>query len=167
MVACGPPAPPQSAAKDPTEPKNPNPQTIATGPVELQQRDEDRNIVWSLSATGSKLSYKADGKVSGALEGIKGALFEKGAKVSSFSAERGEADQTTEALAISGNVIVHSLKDGAKLSADSVEWVKAKQWIVAKGRVKISTSDYVLGPFEQIVATADLVRFGTPDQFRD
>jgi hypothetical protein len=51
------------------------------------------------------------------------------------------------------------------MTALKLKWMPERKLIEASGHVMLESSDYIVGPFESILATPDLKKFGTPDTF--
>lgn len=162
-VGCTRPADAPQAA--PTRPVEKPPVKIGTGPVEVQVRGEDGTPSFVVRAQSSEIQVEKGGSQSG-LDKVEGEIFQKGKLASRFTASQGRVDQSARSLQASGKVEVRDTSRGIVLRADNVRYREGEAKIVASGRVTVSSEEWRIGPFDQLAATPDLSRVGTPDQMR-
>lgn len=61
---------------------------------------------------------------------------------------------------------VTSENNGVLLTADKVTYNEDTQLIEAEGNVMVSSDTYESGPYDKLVTTPSVDRFGTPDNFK-
>lgn len=137
----------------------------STGPVSVERRGDDQSLQWTVRAESSNLELNSPNKLAGNLNKVTGCLYQKGVIASKFSADLANADQAKNKLDLSGQVVLNAEKEGLKMTALKLKWVPERKLIEASGHVMLESSDYIVGPFESILATPDLKKFGTPDTF--
>jgi hypothetical protein len=162
VAGCGPGEPKRAHAPAP----EPSPERhIETEGAQVIRRGPDRRPLWSASSASASLTYAGEGAVSGTFRKVTGRLYERGVPASTFAAQTAFADQGTSRLDMSGQVVIAALRYEARMMADLVRWRPDLELIEASGGVRVTTPDYVVGPFQALLATPDLRRFGTPDTF--
>lgn len=173
MVGCGSKPAPAKVAVENGEPELVR--KIATGAVELNQKDDNLNRLWHVKSQGSELVYE-EGRAKGKLTGLMGETFttDKESKVttvvSTFSAREGDADQSIKTLVLRKDVTVTSkgknLAEDKKMTAQGVRWLDDFELVEASGDVTMTTPAYKFGPLPKLIATKDLKAVGTPDHFK-
>jgi lipopolysaccharide assembly outer membrane protein LptD (OstA) len=138
---------------------------IGTGPVEVKVAGKDGSPAFVVRAQSSEIEVEKGGSQSG-LERVDGEIFQQGKVAARFSASRGQVDQASRSLLATGSVVVRDTKRGIALRADRVRYREGEAKLVASGRVTVSSESWRIGPFDQLAATPDLSRVGTPDRMR-
>lgn len=134
-------------------------------PAYVMARNKQGQPMWSARTEGSRFLLEGEaGKAK--LEGVRGELFRSGELVSRFRADAGQADQQRSELQLTGKVRVDSVQEGMWLTADRVLFDGNTGLLQAHGRVVVESETYTMGPFEELWATQDLRRVGTPDAFQ-
>lgn len=146
-------------------PKEKPPVELATGPVELEVRDESGKTAFVVRARASEIAMESSGAKSG-LKEVSGDIFQGGKVASRFKAARGEVDQKARTLLAEGKAELRDTARGLVLRADRVRYRESEARVVAEGGVTVSSEEWQIGPFDRLVATPDLSRVGTPDRFR-
>jgi len=165
VMGCGGPPKQASPAQPQEEAKSP-PRSIELGPTELIQKDPNLGTQWTVKGTSGRVTMQEDGKGSGELDNVSGAIFDNEQVTANYTAKHGKADQAAQTLNLTGNVVVIAKASSAKLVADQVRWLAGRKLIEASGNVTMKTQDYSIGPFPALLATPDLKTFGTPDRFK-
>jgi len=146
------------------EPRKPEPtRTLQTGPVEITQKNKLQQPSWTIRGESSRVEI-AD-KASGDLKKVSGTIYTKAQPSATFTANQGSANQANNLLTLSGDVVLVAKDPESTLKADHVKWLPERELIQATGNVTVVTKDYRLGPFPKLLATPDLKKVGTPDQF--
>ncbi|MBS1704697.1 MAG: LPS export ABC transporter periplasmic protein LptC [Armatimonadetes bacterium] len=153
-----------STSAKPNAPQEPE-RAVASGKVEMVQRDEQREPQWAVKAQSAELNFDSEKKASGNLQGVSGDLYDKGKVVSTFKSNAGDVDQKQSVLNLRGQVVVQSKEQDAVLTADSVKWLAKLRLVKAEGAVQVIGKGYKMGPFPALLATPDLKKVGTPDRF--
>lgn len=165
VSSCAPPAAKKPAnATKPEAGKKEETTTIATGKVEAVAKDEKGRTVLSVRADTSEIEVGDSVGVSN-LKAVDGEIYEEGKLKSRFRADRGKLDQVKRLIHAEGNVVVKAPDGAIALRADAIDYRDGGNRIVAKGRVTVSSEAWKFGPFEDLYATPDLQRVGTPDRF--
>lgn len=134
-------------------------------PAYVVARNPEGNPLWSARTEGSRFLIEGEaGKA--VLEGVRGELFREGKLASRFQAKTGQADQQRSELVLSGGVRVEAVIEGLWLTAERVLYDGNTGLLQAHGRVVVESETYTMGPFEELWATQDLRRVGTPDAFQ-
>ncbi|MBS1707961.1 MAG: LPS export ABC transporter periplasmic protein LptC [Armatimonadetes bacterium] len=170
LAGCSAPAP---KPKPPAEDKGPGLTAVpvlAPG-VTLTARDNKGKVTWVLHAKESKVTVGGKGSQA-EVQGITGEIYDGGVVSSRFSADAGEADQTTHFLSVHGHVSITSEPaNGRKgsavtLTADRAKWLDDRQLVAAQGSVWVRSDVYETGEYRELWANKDLTRVGTPDRFQ-
>lgn len=148
----------------PPEPRKPEPtRALQTGPVEITQKNDQQQTSWTIRGESSRVQIAE--KASGDLDNVSGTIYTKAKPSATFTASHGAANQTSNLLALDGEVVLVAKDPESTLKADHVKWLPERELIEATGNVTVVTKDYRLGPFKKLLATPDLKKVGTPDQF--
>jgi hypothetical protein len=99
------------------------------------------------------------------LEVVNGEFYRGDAVQGTYQADSGRAEQGTSKLYLSGNVSVTSKPFKAVLSCRSATYDGVKKELRAVGNVVVTFPDGRIELGEEIVATPDLTRIGTPETF--
>lgn len=166
LVSCGPKkASNKKEADQPPEQVSPEPRALETGPIQIELKNEKLEKQWFVQGKKSQLTY-VEGKATGTLTGASGKFFRAGEVVSTFKADRADADQIREIINATGRVVVTSVENKTRVSADRIRRVSKLDFIVAMGNVRVDGPTFQMDPTEVLVASSDLSEIGTPDQFK-
>lgn len=165
---------------DPPKPKEPGvDRTVYTGSGEATQRADDkaRERRWTVNWDSAQIDVDADGGIGGSMEGVRGVLYQGDLPSSDFTAKAAVADRDTGVLTLSGDVrVVRRVEapngkgaspedEAARLECDALEWHSDRDLLMAKGRVRVETDSWLMGPTDELWTNAKLTRVGTPDRF--
>ncbi len=148
------------------EPKQEETVNVVTTAGTADKRDPVKNVkLYTISWKGAGLTLGRTGIQEGKMNGVSGTVYEAEKPKSTFTAETGYAKKETQTLFLEGKVIVKSPAYSATLRARKLEWLPDVKRYRATGDVTLSTPNGISGPMPELLATADLKRFGTPDTF--
>ena len=166
LVGCGGGA--KKPVSAPAKPKEEPTKSVATGPVEIVQKEvvgEEKApgaVAWQVAGKRSQITF-AEGKATGMLYDVEGTLHGEKTETK-FTAKQGKVDQKSDSLELTGDITA-TASDGGVLRADKLIWLKERGLVRALGHVRYSGGGYQAGEFEELLATSDLKKMGTPDMF--
>lgn len=99
------------------------------------------------------------------LEVVQGEFFRNNAVQGTYKADSGRAVQAASKLFLSGNVSVTSKPFKAVLSCRTATYDGVRKELRAVGNVVVTFPDGRIELGEEVVATPDLTRIGTPETF--
>lgn len=136
------------------------------GEVTLQVARPDGTLAWDLTAATSRLAIEEEGRKQGFFTNVSGTLMDEGKPVSEYQAAEAKADTQARTLKLFNKVSISSLTYKATLTAQDTEWLEDRKLISASGSVYVKTDLWTYGPFSTLLATPDLTKIGSPDQFK-
>lgn len=167
LYGCG--APP-ATSRDPEvhspDGKPPEGKVLNSGPVTVRAQEKDGSQAWVLRGAGSRVGIDDDGGKRVFLTGVEGELYDKGIVASRMKSESAKANSETKSLVLDGSVVLVSEEQKATIKARQVNWNEAKRVFVAKGNVHIDSPDWTYGPMDEVWATPDLKKVGSPEKFK-
>ncbi len=123
-----------------------------------------REKLWDIAWKQANLAM-VDGQQSGTMQDVTGNIYDKGKVASTFSAKHGEADKAVNRLIIEGDIKVTSIAEKSVMTAKKVEWLADLKVFKASGDVLVEGPNGVVGPTNQVFATADLKKIGTSVEY--
>lgn len=154
-----------------------NRRIIESGKLTLEATDESGNPAWKVNGKSARAGIEETGDNQFFIETVTGEVFSKGEVASTFIADSAKAATETKKLVLNGNVKITSLGQNTvktaqsndkklTLTADKITWMEDKQLFAASGNVQIDSPDYHLGNMDEVWATPDLSKIGTPNKFK-
>ncbi len=140
--------------------------TIVTGKLTLESSSNDGQASWRVNGNGARAGLKEGGSNEFFLEGVTGEIFENKKTSSTFSATEAKAATETKKLVLTGNVKLTSVPQKVSLTADKITWMEDKELFAATGNVQINSPEWQLGNMNEVWATPDLSKIGTPSKFK-
>jgi len=171
-TGCGPksaPAKPKTATEEAAAAKakeEANRRTIVTGKVSLESSNIDGKAAWKVNGDGARAGLEESGNNEFFLTTVTGEIFENNKTSSTFSAKEAKAATETKKLVLTGNVKLTSVPQKVMLSADKITWMEDKELFAATGNVQIDSPEWQLGNMDEVWATPDLSKIGTPKHFK-
>lgn len=139
---------------------------VETGPIDLEAGRDDGTIAWKLHGKSSRLGLQDAGEKQVFAQGVTGEIFDKGKVASRFTSQDAKAASESKQMVLMGKVRIDSVTQNVSLYADKVAWMEERQMFSAQGNVRIDSPGWELGKMEEVWATPDLSKFGTPDKFK-
>jgi lipopolysaccharide assembly outer membrane protein LptD (OstA) len=140
--------------------------TIVTGKVTLESSNIDGKAAWKLNGEGARAGLQDGGNNEFFLSAVTGEIFENKKTSSTFSADDAKAATETKKLVLIGNVKLSSVEQKVSLTADKITWMEEKELFAATGNVQIDSPEWLLGKMDEVWATPDLSKIGTPSKFK-
>lgn len=165
LGACGRPKSPPPPVVNPSETEDSR-RVIATGAVELKASRDDGSLAWTLHGASARVGLDDDGQNQLFASQVEGEVYEKGKVASTFRSQEAKAASETRQMVLTGKVRIDSVRQNVFLTADKVSWMEDLQLFSAKGNVRIESPAWELGKMDEVWATPDLSRIGTPDKFK-
>jgi lipopolysaccharide assembly outer membrane protein LptD (OstA) len=97
--------------------------------------------------------------------GVTGTIFQAQRPVTTFRADRGEADRTHQMLTLEDHVRVTAIKDGSRLNCDRLVYDARGKFYRATGHVTILGPAGQVGTLSEVLTTPDLAVVATPELF--
>jgi lipopolysaccharide assembly outer membrane protein LptD (OstA) len=113
---------------------------------------------------GDKRDPETQVRSAEALE-VSGQVFRDGKLVSTFSADKANADPDSQVLILTGHVVVVSVEHNATLHCDRLRYEARQKVYKAEGNVLVKTESGAKGTLSEAWATTDLTKVATPDLF--
>ncbi len=139
---------------------------METGPIDLEAGRDDGTIAWKLHGESSRLGLQDAGEKQVFAHKVTGEIFDGPELASRFSAEDAKAASESKQMVLMGKVRIDSVKQDVSLYADKVSWMEDRKMFSAQGNVRVDSPGWELGKMEEVWATPDLSKFGTPDKFK-
>lgn len=133
------------------------------GETTIRETEGERHILYVIRWRETQLEYTLEGGPStGQLRDVTGELYQDGKRVSTFRGASAVADKEKHLLVVTGSVVVDGTDPKAKLECERLEWNTKTKQLKAKGKVKITFQEGVIGPTDELWCLPDLQRAGTP-----
>lgn len=126
---------------------------------------KNRRPLWTVKWARADLNASEDGAFYGTAYDVSGTFFKGSQAASTFHAARAVIAQKGNTLELLGGVSVQSQKPRSKLECDSVLWDPEREVGEARGNVRFTAEDVVMGPFEAFRFSPELNAAGTPGIF--
>ncbi|MFM9872048.1 MAG: LPS export ABC transporter periplasmic protein LptC [Fimbriimonadaceae bacterium] len=143
-----------------------NRRTIVTGAVKLESGNSDGKAAWKVNGQSARAGLEDGGRNEFFLSAVTGEITEKQKVSSTFVAEGAKASTETKKLVLTGNVKITSIAQKINLKADKITWMEDKELFAATGHVQIDSPEWLLGQMDEVWATPDLSKIGTPSKFK-
>ncbi len=152
------PAKPKPVEKPTTILKSNSGETVAFAP-------DKKERMWNVRWERAEIRGVETKKSVTDLEVVNGEFFRGDAVQGTYKADSGRAEQEASKLYLSGNVSVTAIPFKAVLTCRSATYDGVKKELRAVGNVVVTFPDGRIELGEEIVATPDLTRIGTPETF--
>lgn len=139
---------------------------IASGPVDMQAADPEGEVVWTLHGESSRVGLETEGETQIFANNVSGEIFENGKVASTFKAMEAKAARESRTLLLNDRVEIQSVAENITLRADKVNWMEDRKLFAATGNVEVDSPNWLLGKMEEVWATPDLTKIGTPNKFK-
>jgi len=150
-----------SAEKEPSERR-----VIASGPVDMEAANPAGERVWTLHGESSRVGMESEGETELFANQVSGEIFQKGVLASTFKAVEAKAARETRTLVLTNRVEIQSVSENIILRADKVSWMEDRELFAATGNVEVDSPGWLLGKMDEVWATPDLKKIGTPSKFK-
>lgn len=142
-------------------------QTVQTSAAEgtRYSTGSSRRPLWTVKWTRADLTYSEEGAFYGTAYGVSGTFFKGTQAASTFQAKRAVIAQNSNTLELLDGVTVESKKPASRLECNAVLWDPEREVGEARGNVRFTAEDVVLGPFEAFRFSPELNAAGTPGVF--
>lgn len=168
LVGCGPKKSAQEDAprEEPGVEKPGDRRVIASGPVDMEAANLEGQKVWTLHGESSRVGMQSQGETEIFANNVSGEIFQKGKLASTFKALEAKAARESRTLVLNNRVEIQSVSDKIILRADKVNWMEDREMFAATGNVEIDSPGWQLGKMDEVWATPDLTKIGTPSKFK-
>jgi len=139
---------------------------IASGPVDMEAANPEGKMVWTLHGESSRVGLETEGETELFANNVSGEIFQNGKVASTFKAMEAKAARESRTLVLSNRVEIQSLAEKITLRADKVNWMEDREMFSATGNVEVDSPGWLLGKMEEVWATPDLTKIGTPNKFK-
>lgn len=165
MGGCGKSDSPSEEKKAPEVEAKEESKRLYTGAGEstIREAEGERHILYVIRWRETQLEYTLeDGPSTGQLQGVSGEIYQKGKRVSTFRGASAVADKDKNLLVVSGSVLVEGIDPKTTLECERLEWNTKENQLTARGKVKITFQEGVIGPIDELWCLLDLKMAGTP-----
>lgn len=126
---------------------------------------KNRRPLWTVRWNRADLNASEEGEFYGTAYDVSGTFFKGAQAASTFRAKRAVIAQKGNTLELLGGVSVQSERPPSKLECDSVIWDPEREVGEARGNVRFTADDVVIGPFDAFRFSPELNAAGTPGIF--
>lgn len=169
LTACGPsrPTPKSSTSVSGSAEKaigNAPRRVVESGAVHLESADADGNKIWTLNGRSARAGLQ-DENSEFFLNEVTGEIYDRGAVASTFAAAEAKAETISKRLVLNQGVSITSKDQNLTIRADKILWMEDRGLFAASGNVQIISPDFSLGKMDEVWATPDLSKVGSPRKF--
>lgn len=140
--------------------------TADPGRAEVRSVTDLSRVLYKVRWKKAMLNVSDSGPFASSMEGVSGAMFEKGKEANSFVAASATAIKEKNLLKLYGGVDVQSNTYQMKLHCDSLEYLADKKLVVARGHIAAEGQFGAMTGPEEVWATPDLKVIATPKEFK-
>jgi hypothetical protein len=138
------------------------------GSSDIYSTGAKRVELWTVSWQQMAVKLGKDGVSEGRMHGVHATIYRGSGDGVTVSSEYGSGDKLDskhKMLELTGNVTVRSKDKKSVLTCNSLRYDPSTRLLYASGNVLFKNPVGSIGTFSQLLATSDLKKVGTPDEF--
>ena len=139
--------------------------TLHAGPGETEAFDEKRFRLWTLHWESAEVRGAGTKATVSDVVTVHGSFFRNNKPAGNYEAATGSADQAKSRLELRGSVRITSLQHKTTLLCAEANYDGIRKIIQARGKVRLVSDDGTTDFGDEVVATPELDRVGTPETF--